>query len=239
MGAVLVNHAIAHVSSATTVTTGAVDTTGANFVVALMTFDNTVATVTMTDNKSNGNGTNLTKKTAASPIRGCAQLSYWINPTCGSGHTFTNTGSSGLFGTLAVAAFSGVKVASAFDQQNGFGDPTSGHTTIQPGSITPTENGELIIAGWELDDPTNTTWTVNSGFTITDIQDAIVGATYGGVLAYLVQGTAAAINPTFTRSNADSANRADAAVIASFKTIPQIAREQLIVGQSVTNAATF
>ncbi len=239
MGAALVNHAIAHTGAGTTITTGAVDTTGANFVVCFYTFDSSLGTPpAMSDNKSNGAGTNLTRNTGTISRSNC-RMTYYLNPTVGSGHTFTATASASITGTLAIAAFSGVLVASAFDQGATAGHAGSGSTTIQPGSITPTQGGELLIAGWAIDDPANTTWTVNSGFSITDIQDVIVGATYGGVLAYFVQGAAAAINPTFTRSNALTSGREDTASIASFKAIPQIAREQLIVGQSITNAATF
>ncbi len=220
MGIALVNHAIAHTGAATTITTGAIDTSGANFVICFYSFDASLGTPpAMSDNKSNGAGTNLTRNTGTISRSNC-RFTYYTNPTVGAGHTFTATASASITGTLAVAAFSGVKVTTPADQQAAAGHAGSGSTTIQTGSVTPVEDNELLVAGWAIDDPTNTTWTINGGYSITDIQDVITGATYGGVLAYLVQGALAATNPTFTRSNAISSAREDTASIASFKQEP-------------------
>jgi hypothetical protein len=44
--------------------------------------------------------------------------------------------------------------------------------------------------------------TINSGFTVTDSGSTNTGFAYGG-LAYLVQGTGAAINPTWSQADAE------------------------------------
>lgn len=234
----LVVHTVAHVAGSTTCTTTGIDTTGANFV-ACVAVSQTGTAPAVTDNKSNGTATALTRNDGSQGRDGI-NIAYYLAPTVGSGHTFTMTSGSNLFGTLLVAAFSGVKTSAAFDQQLATAAAGAGATTINTGSITPTENNELIIAGWGIDDPTNTSWTVDSGFTITDTQDVITGATYGGVLAYLVQTAAAAVNPKFTRSNAISSARQDTAVIASFKApAAQISPRPLVIGQAIKRAAGF
>ena len=91
------------------------------------------------------------------------------------------------------------------DVQNG---NNSGAT--QPGSITPSLNGSLIIAG--IADENSGGDSVNDGFS-TPLQAPLVGGqNYGVASAYLVQTTAAAINPTWTSTGGLTSN-----VIAAFK----------------------
>jgi hypothetical protein len=58
---------------------------------------------------------------------------------------------------------------------------------------------------------------VDSGFTILDQTDVIPGACYGGLVAYRIQGTAAAVNPTLTRPVPQGATKPSASAIVSFK----------------------
>jgi len=74
-------------------------------------------------------------------------------------------------------------------------------STLQPGSLTPLSNNKLLLTFVSCDSCTATSFSVNSGFSIIDQvpRDATQnGGHVGGAWAYLVQGTAAAINPTWT-----------------------------------------
>lgn len=121
---------------------------------------------------------------------------YWYAfPTSGqvgTGHSFTANVSNAA---AQFAAFSGT-VQTGYDQFNG-GSNTSASDTFQPGSITPSANGALVLSGMCYN-----TWnmgaTVDSGLTITTSNTITGGYYFGAALAYLVQSTAAAINPTWT-----------------------------------------
>jgi hypothetical protein len=128
--------------------------------------------------------------------------------TVGSGHTFTL--STGTFAAIAVSAFSGGATSSIDDQENSTGGG-GGATTIQPGSITPGFANTLVITGVVTSDSANPS-TINGGFTIAANLGA--GGTFGAGIAYLIQTTATAANPTWTFT---SGGTYAAATIANFK----------------------
>lgn len=159
---------------------------------------------------SDSNGNTWTALTAISPGGGdtFCRLWYCENPTVGSGHTVTISIS---YGAVFMSAFSGGKAAS-FDVENGDFAVSSSITSQQTGSITPTENNELVIACMAVG-ATNSAHGVNGGFTLAASVNGTTGVQYGGGFAYLIQTTAAAANPTFSwTGNAGAAGR-----IASFK----------------------
>ena len=201
--------AIAFISNTTaagpnTFSSSSVDTSGANFIAIGLT-ENGAASVTISDSKSNTWSKN-TEQSATAPD--CV-LYYTVNPTVGTGHTFTATGSS-IYAVMSIAWFSGVATTTPLDQQNGSGG--GGMTSpAQPGSITPTEDDELVLSALA--------W--SSGFDITSVTgmtqigetDFAGGNNYGGGLAYVIQTTAAAINPGWNYSGTMSGNLTQ----ASFK----------------------
>lgn len=180
-------------------TTSSIDTTGADLLVAVVAGN--VDPLTVSDNKSN-TWTGLTQQTQSGSLLG--RLFYVRGGTVGTGHTF-DAGAS--FRTVGVLAFSG-SATSPFDQQNG----ATGSSALSTGSITPTEDNELVIAGWALGNDANT-FSVSGSFTVQVANTAVSGVTYGAALAYLIQTTAAAANPALTWSGGG----ASAAMIASFK----------------------
>lgn len=189
-----------------TVTTGAIDTTGATLIVISVNY-NTGNTPTISDSKGNS-WTALTAHAAAGSVTN--QLYYTIPTSVGSGHTFSNTG-SGNFSTISVTAYTGTAAATVFDQENGANSTSA--TTLQTGSVTPSQNGELIVAGLGFNQngiPTS----INSSFTQVDSEEFSSGNHYGGSDAYIVQGTAGAVNPTWTRTNSGASM---AVSIATFK----------------------
>jgi len=190
--------------TADTVTTGAIDTTGANFLVISVAVDSG-ATPTISDSKSN-TWTALT----SSALTVKTIIYYVANPTVGTSHTFSNTASQN-YCSIRAAAFSGVATTTPADQQNGA--TGTGASTLATGSITPSENNELVIAALGFNSDGGTI-SIGSSLTITNSNAFGSGNNYGGSMAYIIQTTAEAVNPTWTRGTGTGAM---AARIASFK----------------------
>lgn len=202
----------AHSANGNDVTTGAVDTTGANFLVAMAGYYGTGTPPTLSDSKSN-TWTALTLKISPdTSING--RLYYCAGATVGSGHTFSLSG-TGVYPAVAVLAMANVK-ASPFDQQNG-ATTTSGNTSLATGSITPSVNGCVIVAGLVGNDSTGGDPTIDSGFSTPVVGHATGGQSVGAAISYKIQTTAAAVNPTWSWTNSGSEA---VAVIASFKPGP-------------------
>lgn len=171
------------------ITSDAINTSGVNFIIIGLT-EQTSGGYTIADNKSN-TWHPLTAHASSSPDH---QFFYAWNAIVGSGHTFTGTG--GAFGVLCIAAFSGVKTsADPFDAESGRSGSgfSFGTNTQADAAITPAEDGELIIAG--LAGSYGVAVSIDSSLAITDQVATVGGTNYAGALAYLVQGTAASINP--------------------------------------------
>jgi hypothetical protein len=198
-----------------------IDTTGADFIVCC-----TAPGPGIGDTLGN-TWNNLTDVTMGSGGRGDSQI-VWSRPT--------NLGVDTITGSSAhqiVCAWYKGSLASPFDAQATHSDTGSGHTTLTTGSITPGQNNSLIIAQIGIDDPFNSgavPLAIGSGFTVLSIRDVIPGAAYGCAFAELYQTTgAAAVNPTWTRSNANS-QVGDGAGIAAFKfSAPPAGRSFLLV----------
>jgi hypothetical protein len=203
MAYALVNHIGAASSNGGTFTTSAIDTTGADFLVVCLSDQD--GSTTITDSKGN------TWHLAVGPTGSGPKNSifYAWNATVGTGHTFTATGSK--FQAVSVMAFSGSQTGSdPKDQTNSA--TAAGASSLQTGSITPGSNNELIISGASQNSSSNTL-AVDSSLTIRDQGLQVGGQHYGYAGAYLIQGTAAAINPTWTAASTNITGL----TIASFK----------------------
>lgn len=189
-------------------TSNSVDSTGANLIVIGIHRYGT-NTLTVSDSKSN-TWTPLTSyQTAAqSGIR----FYYCLVPTVGSGHTFT-IGVTAGYPAITVMGFSGVKTSTPFDVENGATNATG--TSRQPGSVTPADNGSLVVAGMTLNGATSAQ-SVNSSMTLQEYAAYSSGNSMGALAAYYVQPTAAAINPTFSWTTSVG----NSAAIAVFKPEP-------------------
>lgn len=202
----LVTNGLAGATVAPSVT---VNTTGASIVYVAVSQFNGITIGTLTDSKSN---TWIGLTARIGPAEAYNRIFYCAPCTVGSGHVFTWDNGTSIFGALAIQAWSGSNV-SPFDVQNG-AVAAAGVKPIQPGSVTPSQNNSLIITSV---DPTGATtaasYTVDSGFTITDSINAQPGIE-GLAMGYLVQSTAGAVNPSWswTGTSNDSA-----ATIAVFK----------------------
>jgi hypothetical protein len=200
---------IAHTGAGTGVnaTTSAINTTGANLIVIGVSAN----TVPATFSDSKGNTWTVAGGYQNNSINGnYSVLYYCYNPAAGSGHIFSTT--SGGYPSIFVEAWSGA-AASPLDQTNGTQGNTS-YTTFQPGSITPTRNDELIVTMTSIAVTNgNAASSINDGFTISDSLAFSSGNYWGGAMAYLVQTTAAAVDPAWTYNGSVFA----VANIASFK----------------------
>jgi hypothetical protein len=183
-------------------TSAGIDTTGASLLIIHG------ATFASATGVSDSKGNTWTALTEHSRSQRFSRIWYVTNPTVGAGHTFTISG-TGIYPHLAAAAFSGADTASPFDQENGANAAAA--TSIQTGSVTPTTNDQLIIAGvvgFDTNAPT-----INLSFTTTDTEATDGSTKMMGGLAYLIQTSAAAVNPTWSWVGSDPS----AASIATFK----------------------
>lgn len=202
-------------SGLSTVTTAGIDTTGADFLVIGTPIQDPWGG-TPTDNKSN-TWTEVSNSYTRTNVR--VRTFFSIPTSVGTGHTFTIAPDStpdDPVGCIFVAAFSGAKQSTPEDQINGSNNFSG---TIQPGSITPGENNELIISVVGIN-ASGTPISIDSGFTKTSTEiNFSAGSNYGGCMAYLIQTAAAAVNPTWTRTGTNG----NAAMQVSFKAAPAAA----------------
>lgn len=176
-----------------TFATGSIDTTGATLLVA--TFADVFAEgspPTVSDSKSN----TWIQARRYGPFGQCSNVYYAWNPTVGTGHTFTLTGTD-VTASMQVHAFSGADTAAdPLDQSNG--NHAFGSSTVTPGSVTPTTDDQLIVTHIDYDVQASLP-TINGGFVTPGYGDLGSGAVYlGSASSYLVQTTAASANPTWT-----------------------------------------
>lgn len=196
----LLTHTIAGSVGGGAVSTSGIDTTGATLIVIAV--SDYQANGPSPPSDSNGNtwaalGYHPAGSVAAVELFACA------SPSVGAGHTFTAGGAS-HFPTVAVAAFSGG--SGVLDINDGA--VVASGTTIQPGNATPAHDNELLItavSGWTASE----VYSVDSGFTITDQLAYIPSNRISLAMAYLIQTTATAENPTWT-STGSSQDRAAA-----------------------------
>lgn len=180
-----------------TVTTAAVDMSGSDVIyIATSDYAFVGAVLTsLTDNLGNSYPLIRSQTQAGGPrisIYRCYSPSGAL-----SSMTFTYPSITNSYPGIIAAGFSGTSGA-AVDHQNSAGwGGLSGTTSQQPGSITPTQNGELIIVAANVFVATATP-TINSGFSAAIFQQSNAGQTYSMMMSYYIQPTASAINPTIT-----------------------------------------
>lgn len=184
--------------------TSAVDTTGADLLV--ISTGSYLSAATVSDSKGN------TWNSLTSYAGGLAVVRtfYAVNPTVGSGHTFSCSGS---YPAIGMIAFSGATTTTPFDLENGSGG--SSGTTNQSGAITPSENNSLVVGAssiWNGGDGNHIS-SIDGGFTL-EVDVAKGGANFGIAMSYIIQTSAASANPTWTDS---LSNDSWADSIASFK----------------------
>ncbi len=198
------------------VTTGAVDTTGADLLIINVGYYFPLGPVTVSDSKGNS----WSALTAYGFSGGATNL-FWSKPTSvGAGHTFSSNVST-TFPSIEVMAFSGSH-ATPLDQATGAFDSVH---TLQPGTITPTQDNELVITGLGHENNSAGAVSVDGGFTGLIKQAYGSGTNEGSGMAYLIQTTAAAANPTWNYT----ADATAGAAIVSFKASGVTAKRFLLI----------
>lgn len=221
-GWTLVNHGVAISGDHVNVTVSGLNTTGSDTLVVFASPNPVQNSVTMSISDSHtGCASPCNTWTRPSfPSNYVASLWYVTNASVGTSASFTVSCSGNCYSVLFVAAFSGGPSSSAVDQLNA--NNINGVASIGPGSVTTTASGDLLVAVESVNN-TSGTVSINSSFTITDQVSGTGGNNYGGALAYLVQSSAGAVNPTWTYANTVSTT--DAGIISFFKSggfVPQI-----------------
>jgi hypothetical protein len=146
--------------SGSATTSSAINTTGANLLVAYAVAFAAVPTV---PNDSKGN-VYVACGSDATIGNSHGRIFYVANPVVGSGHTVTTM--TGSFPTLFISAWSGADTSSPCDQSNT--GTFSGSNVTLP-STTPSVAGELVITG--LSDNSSDNPTISDvNFTIQDTQ---------------------------------------------------------------------
>lgn len=168
-------------------TSPGIDSSGANLLIA----PNAISEAsygTTSDNKSNPY-TNLTKYGGGSPYHTyqtyCEEADI---AAVGSGHTASNSFAAARVGLIAVTGAD----PTPFDNESGA--DSNSVTSIQPGSITPSVDGCLLVS--TLQAASAGAITAPAGWTVVGNDSGL------GAIAYLIQGTAAAVNPTWTTASA-------------------------------------
>lgn len=207
-------------TNGSSVTSSEINTTGATFLVANIVWFKPAGSFSFTDSYGN-TWTPLTARFAQDYAS--TRLYYCFPPAnkVGSGHTFSvTTDAPGI----AVAAFSGVNPAGTIQESGaGSGGLGSGTQTAQAGSLTPGANGSLIIHGSNI---VGTSPSINSSLTL--VSSAFeAGKAFGCNLGYLIQTTAAAINPTLTWNNGSGGERCIA--LATFAPAASGARRRRLI----------
>lgn len=192
-----------------TVTTGSLDTTGMDIIwIHVAHFSTSVPVVS--DSKGN-----TYTHIVTSPVDSSARSSLYRceGPTVGTGHTFSvdTTATGPGYPAIAVLASSGRRTAGAYNSQNT--SRFDNASTVQPGSITPEEDNEILITGAACFTPDVSS--INSGFTAYTTAYSAANAISGGI-AYKIQTTAGAENPTWTMTGATSPG----ATMAAFRSQP-------------------
>ncbi len=128
-------------------------------------------------------------------------------------HTITLHGSA-IYAAFTFSAYSGTRTsADPLDRTGSAGSALNGQL-LHPGSITPTENGELIVTSLAGGQNAATPFNIDGGFSTSDQISYTGGLRVANASAYLIQAEAGPVNPAWTWSiNGSSAG----AVIASFR----------------------
>ena len=180
-----------------------VDTTGATLLVVSASYYSGGSSFAVSDGHGN-TWTPLTLRTVGNIVH---RIYYAKNPTVGPGASVNITGVS-IYVVGVYLAFAGVDPSAPFDGETG-ATAASG-TSLATGSVTPSVSGALIIAGLGSDSATGIS--VSAGLTATTTNFA-GGNNMAGGTGYVVQPSAAAINPTWSWTGVGGS----AAGIAAFK----------------------
>jgi hypothetical protein len=191
-------------------TSAGIDMTGATILVMVTACY--AAPTTIAD--SNGNTWN-TAVSQTSAFGTSSRIYFAYNKSGGAlsvgpGQTFTVSGGGSMYAVTYIYGFSGTVTTNPLDMTNSaIGNNLS---SLQPGSITASNNGSLLISGISNTSTSNPAPTLNDSFTYNSAAfDNAVNYAGGG--GYLIQATATPTNPSWSFGGSSGYV---AATIASF-----------------------
>ncbi len=206
-----------------TVAIAGFDTTGATIIFACSSTDGAFQIKTpgaVTDNKGN-----YWQLAAIGTHDETSALWFTVPTTVGSNHIISfNPGVNGSKPSLSAQAFVGTST-NTFDRWRGYGTSASGGADYG-NQLTPSEDNALIIACVSADaDPSS----INSSFTVAQHINVSGGAYYGNGMAYQIQTTATARNPSWSWSGGNFA----ALSMASFKLSSAVSSTFVLVSSTI------
>lgn len=193
-------------AGAGTITTSAINNTGATLLIACgSTFPGNATWGTGTSGPLSDSSTNTWNYlTAQKPgfSDNEHQCAYAFNPTVTGSQTFSFTTIAITNAAICAASFSGTKTTSAvFHVQNGA--TSNSAASLSTGNVTPSATNELLFTAWNPKTNVSTGLAVNNGFSILDT--VVNSGGTGGSLscAYLIDSASAAIAATWSITTAD------------------------------------
>jgi len=188
MAITLVQSAAITNNTVSTLAFGSNNTAG-NLLIAVGRLVNTGSSTTISDSAGNSNWALL--QSFLNLGAADQNLCFWYAPNCKGSANTVQFPTGYAFYEGIIAEYSGVAISSPTDQQNS-NSTTSSVATLQPGSITPSQNGELIVTWSANNNANSTTQTINSGFSLVSTNS------FGNVyFAHILGGTTSPINPTW------------------------------------------
>lgn len=187
-----------------------IDTTGATlFVIAIC--GNGLGGLSITDTGSNS--WTALSPSPASLFAGSSILYYCENPVTNASHSFTLNYNAGVRLAGCMMAFGSVGAYDIHENDNDIGSSS----TVTPGSSgVPSEDGCLFVTmtAWGDLSADAVTASIGSSFNLItgQIADGGGGSHYGIATAWFEQGTAGALNPTWTFSSSQPGSSANIAV---------------------------
>jgi hypothetical protein len=185
--------------------------TGVDLIILTLAYFSTNTVIAGTDSVGGNTWQTAVTQTGQNPA---CSIFYTHNPNVSSSMTVGYiSGGGNTFGSCEYYAFSGSSAGAPLDVTNS-ASTVSGNT-LQPGSITTSQNNELIATALSDGASNLGTDSINNSF-IGVLQVPFGGGNnYGGAGAYLVQTTAGAL----TGTTWTSFNTPTCACIASFKSL--------------------
>jgi site-specific recombinase XerD len=166
-----------------------------------------LATLDTASSSNTPSETGVTWTSAASGGSSFSDIIYYGVVGSSPGNVITITQTSGR-GSGVAEEWSGLKSSSPLD--TALGDTVGTSTTISSGSVTPTQNGDVVFALGAIF--TSITGGPTNGYT-SDVNSPYANAALNLTVAYQIQNTAAATSTTWTAGSSSSWD----ADIASFK----------------------
>ncbi len=164
-------------SDGASVTSSAIDTTGAGLIVVAIVDDD--GTATLTDSAGN-TWTHLTTRSGTYAVR----LHYCLAPVTSAAHTFSSTGTAPL---LLVEAWASTTGAFRFDDENGAFTLVGALNPRLTGSVTPGRSNAVVISAAGNDYFADSLMSEHSGgFTTSQNLAFASGQHYGGGIAHKV-----------------------------------------------------